>query len=150
MVIWVRARIFLTTKCVECKNQPPHNINNYAEKVLMTQKTIFGQIKVTLTYNVIFDHLLITQKDLLPSQDGGLGPGAKGSWARVDGSRHLLLSGFGDAVDHLISSLAGDSQHVIILYEHETWTETMNPNKVHENKSNLDHDQVTHLQDCEH
>lgn len=58
-----------------------------------------------LTYNVIFDHLLIAQEDLLPSQDGSLWPGAKGSWAWVDGSRHLLLGGFGYTVDHLISSL---------------------------------------------
>lgn len=58
-----------------------------------------------LTYNVIFDHLLIAQEDLLPSQDGSLWPGAKGSWAWVDGSRHLLMGGFGYTVDHLISSL---------------------------------------------
>lgn len=39
-----------------------------------------------LTYNIVLDKLLIAQKDLLPSQDGGLGPGVKGFGAGVHSS----------------------------------------------------------------
>ena len=58
-----------------------------------------------LTYNVVLDKLLIAQKDLLPSQDGGLRPGVKGSGARVRGRQHLLLRGFGYTGDHLVGGL---------------------------------------------
>lgn len=62
-------------------------------------------ILYALTYNVVLDNLLIAQKDLLPGQDGGLGPGAISSGARVHGSQHLLLGGFGYSGDHLVGSL---------------------------------------------
>lgn len=66
-----------------------------------------------LTYNIIFDELLIAQKDLLPSQDGGLGPGVICSRARVHGSRHFLLGGLGYSEDYLIGGLQRKKQ--------ETW-----------------------------
>ncbi len=58
-----------------------------------------------LTYNVVLDKLLIAKKNLLPSQDGGLGPGVKGSGARVRSGQHLFLGGFGHTRDHLVGSL---------------------------------------------
>lgn len=71
-----------------------------------------------LTYNVIFDELLIAQEDLLPSQDGGLGPGVKGSRARVHGSRHLLLRGLGYTEDHFVGSLQKGGIKKCIIRSH--------------------------------
>lgn len=56
-------------------------------------------------YNIILDELLVAQKDLLPGEDGGLGPGLEGSGAGVHSCQHLLLSGFGNASHHFISGL---------------------------------------------
>lgn len=66
--------------------------------------------KSTFPYNVVLDELLVAQEDLLPAEDGGLGPGVEGSWARVHGCQHLLLGGFGNTSHHLISSLRSKKQ----------------------------------------
>lgn len=61
-------------------------------------------------YNVIFDELLIAQEDLLPTEDGGLRPGAEGSGARVHRCQHLLLGSFGNSSHDLISGLRSRRQ----------------------------------------
>lgn len=61
-------------------------------------------------YNVILDELLIAQEDLLPAEDGGLGPGLEGSGAGVHSCQHLLLGGFGNTSHHLISGLRSRRQ----------------------------------------
>lgn len=61
-------------------------------------------------YNVIFDELLIAQEDLLPAEDGGLGPGVEGSGAGVHSGQHLLLGSFGNTSHHLISGLRSRRQ----------------------------------------
>lgn len=61
-------------------------------------------------YNVIFDELLIAQEDLLPTEDGGLGPGTEGSGARVHSCQHLLLGSFGNSSHDLISGLRSRRQ----------------------------------------
>ena len=63
-----------------------------------------------MSYNVILDELLVAQEDLLPAEDGGLGPGVEGSGAGVDSCQHLFLGGFGNASHHLISGLRIRSQ----------------------------------------
>lgn len=61
-------------------------------------------------YNVIFDELLIAQEDLLPTEDGGLRPGAEGSGARVHSCQHLVLGSFGNSSHNLISGLRSRRQ----------------------------------------
>lgn len=78
--------------------------------VITEVKQLHFQPSEPLPYNVIFDELLIAQEELLPSQDGRLWPGAIGSWTRVHSSQHLLLRGFGDAVDHFICGLQGQKR----------------------------------------
>lgn len=66
--------------------------------------------KEEFPYNVVFDELLIAQEDLLPAEDGGLGPGVEGSGAGVHGCQHLLLGSFGNTSHYLISGLRSRRQ----------------------------------------
>lgn len=61
--------------------------------------------KKTFPYNVILDELLVAQENLLPAEDGGLGPGLEGSGAGVRSCQHLRLGSFGNSSHHLISGL---------------------------------------------
>lgn len=63
-------------------------------------------------YNVILDELLVTQEDLLPAEDGGLGPGVEGSGAGVHSCQHLLLGSLGNSSHHLISGLRSRRQSI--------------------------------------
>lgn len=81
---------------------------NYFNKI----NKLFWHICDPSPYNVVLDELLVAQEDLLPAEDGGLGPGAKGSGAGVHSCQHLLLCSFRNTSHHFISGLQNRTRSI--------------------------------------
>lgn len=107
----------MNLRCQQVVFRHKHMFNTYFLAHLKNENTDAkicqtNFLRNKMSYNIILDELLVAQEDLLPAEDGGLGPGLEGSGAGVSSCQHLYLGSFGNTSHHLISGLKSRRQSV--------------------------------------